>query len=302
MPIHLPPLTRRRFLKVSAAAGLGALLPRRLAGAEPALDPNRVAFLSDTHIWENREKPFGGVKPAETFRRAAEEVLALSPRPAHLVISGDLAHLTGQPGDYAVLRELLEPLRRGGVTVHLVLGNHDNRAAVAAAFPDGIPGPKGPVPGRWVAVVETPRADLVLLDSLKRTNMTPGEMGEAQRSWLDRLLAEGDRPALVVAHHNPDRRPQKRSGLLDTEPFFEVLAARRRAKAYLFGHTHAWSLKKEGDLHLINVPTTAHLFSKREPRGWVDARLEADGVRLTLHALAADHPDHGKVHRLAWRA
>ena len=301
MPIHLPPLTRRRFLKTTLAAGAAAMLPGRLAAAEPDVDPHRVALLADTHVWENREDPYSGVKPAETCRRALEQVLAVSPRPAHLFIVGDLAHLTGLPGDYAVLKELLAPVRGGGVTVHLVLGNHDHRANVCTAFPEARLKGDPPVPDKYVGVVETPRADFVLLDSLDVTNRTPGLLGEAQRAWLARRLEAAGKPALVLAHHNPDRRTEKISGLVDTAAFFETLASRRRAKAYVFGHTHAWSYRKQGDVHLVNVPATAHIFNKKQPRGWLDARLEEGGVRLALRTVDETDPRHGQTHRLAWR-
>ena len=302
MPIHLPPLTRRGFLKATLAAGAAAVLPGRAFGAEEAVDPNRVALLSDTHVWENTKEPYSGCMPNETCKAALDQLLALSPRPAHLVISGDLAHLAGLPGDYAVLKALLDPVRRGGVAVHLVLGNHDHRANVYAAFPDAKPAGKAPVADKHVGVVETPRAAFLLLDSLNVTNQTPGLLGEAQRAWLARTLDAPGKPALVVAHHNPDRR-EKVSGLTDTPALFEALAPRGRAKAYVFGHTHAWSYRKEGDVHLVNVPATAHIFGKKQqPRGWLDARLEEDGVRLALRTVDTSDSRDGKTQRLAWRA
>jgi len=301
MPIRLPPLSRRRFLKATLAAGAAALLPGRALAAEESLDPNRVALLADTHVWENTTKPYGGCMPAETCQAALGQVLALSPRPANLVISGDLAHLAGLPGDYAVLKKLLDPVRRAGVTVHLVLGNHDHRANVYAAFPDARPAGTPPVPDKRVAVLATPRADFLLLDSLNVTNQTPGVLGEAQRKWVARTLDAAGKPALLVAHHNPDTR-EKPSGLVDTPPLFETLAPRRRAKAYVFGHTHAWSYRKQKDVHLVNVPATAHIFGKKQPRGWLDARLEEGGVRIALRTVDTSDPRDGKTERLAWRA
>ena len=55
MPIILPPITRRQFVKSSLALGGTAMLPSHALAAvvdsEPiGLDPNRVALLADTHI------------------------------------------------------------------------------------------------------------------------------------------------------------------------------------------------------------------------------------------------------------
>jgi len=300
VPIHLPPLSRRTFLKSTLAAGALAAVPGR-ADAKPTVDPNRLALLADTHVWANTEDPCKGVKPAETCRAALDQVLACSPRPANLVIVGDLAHLHGRPGDYAVLKDLLDPVRRGGVAVHLVLGNHDHRANVYAAFPQAKPPGAPAVAGKHVAVVHTPLADLVLLDSLNETNATPGLLGDAQRAWLGRTLDAPGKPAFVMAHHNPDTR-EKPSGLVDTPALFKALALRTRAKVYAFGHTHRWSYRQHGDVHLVNVPATAHLFDKKQPRGWLDARIETGGARVTLNVLKTSDPRHGKTERLAWRA
>ena len=54
----------------------------------------------------------------------------LDPRPHAIVITGDLAE-HGHPGAYAHLRDLLEAVP---VPVHLVAGNHDDRAAMLDVF------------------------------------------------------------------------------------------------------------------------------------------------------------------------
>jgi len=300
MPIHLPPLTRRRFLKSTLAAGAAMLVPERLAAAEPAVDPNRVALLSDSHVWADRNKIFREIKPADNLEQACREVIALKPRPAHLIVSGDCALLEGLPGDYAVLREVLEPVRKAGIGVHLCLGNHDHRGNFYAAFPEVKPSGSPPVADKYVAILETPRANFVLLDSLNEVNKAPGLLGKAQLAWLGRVLdARKGKPALAVAHHDPNFGKRK-SGLTDTDALLALLKGRRHVAAYVYGHTHCWGHKKTDALHLVNVPTTAHLFNKKQPRGWVDARLTADGVTLTLKALDTKHAAHGKSVEVAW--
>ncbi len=56
MPIHTPPINRRRFLAGTLAAGSGLLLPRRLLAEETATDPNLWVLMADIHIPADREK------------------------------------------------------------------------------------------------------------------------------------------------------------------------------------------------------------------------------------------------------
>ena len=136
MPIYLPPISRRSFLAGSLAAGAGVLLGHDALAAEGKTDPNRWVLISDTHIGTHRDDSRRGIKPAETFVKTIGQVLDLDPRPAGIIITGDLAFLTGQPGNYKLIRELYRPIREAGIPLHLVLGNHDHRENFWAAFPE----------------------------------------------------------------------------------------------------------------------------------------------------------------------
>jgi 3',5'-cyclic-AMP phosphodiesterase len=302
MPIHLPPLNRRRFLAGALAAGAGLVLPRCHA-AQQSLDPDSFVLLADLHICEDRDKGKDGVKPATSFEQAGREILALATRPAGAIVAGDCAFNQGLPGDYTTLGELIEPLRKAGLPMHFALGNHDHRENFLTAFPESRSDSIGDsvLPGKLVSVLETPHANWFLLDSLTKTNVTPGALGEAQLAWLAKAIdARPDKPALVLAHHNPDQTA-KPSGLTGTEAFFELLAPRRQVKAYFFGHTHCWNLGRQQDLHLVNVPAAAWLFDKTQPRGFITARLRPDGATLVLHALDRQHAKHGETIDLKWR-
>jgi len=301
MPIHLPPVSRRKFLAGSLATGVGLLLPRSVWAAGASGDPNRWALLADTHVWQQRDRIYHGVKSVETAAQACRQIAALDPIPAGAIIAGDCAALKGEPGDYGVLAEELKTLGKAAVPVHFALGNHDHRGHFRTAFPRTLPQGKLPVPDKHVSILETPHANWFLLDSLQKTNFTPGRLGEVQLQWLAKALdARDDKPALLVAHHNPDKTA-KGSGLQDTEAFFKILAARKQVKAYVFGHTHRWALSVRDGIHLINVPTTAWLFSKAQPRGWVDAKLRPDGATLVLSSLDPKTPQHGRSAELQWR-
>src|SRR5689334_20537975 len=96
MPIHLPPISRRRFLQGSIAGVAGLASGRLLLGADAgatgrAANPNRLALLSDTHIHADAAKVARNINMADHFRQACGEVVKLDPAPAHLLINGDLA-------------------------------------------------------------------------------------------------------------------------------------------------------------------------------------------------------------------
>ena len=217
----------------------------------------------------------------------------MDPRPAGILHVGDAACDEGHAADYALLRELIAPICAAGIPMHIAMGNHDQRANFRAAFPEA----KSP-PGcdRQVAVVPTREANWFLLDSLDKTNSTPGRLGQPQLDWLAGAL---------------DAAPTSRPSSLDTTTWAlarvaghggtaDVAAGRRHVKAYFFGHTHAWGVGKLKDLDLVNVPTTAWTFDPFQPRGWVD--LPRDGCRAVLQSLDPKHPKHGQRVELKWRA
>lgn len=301
MPITLMPFDRRDFLRGSIAAGAALVAGHGLATEATGADPHRFALLSDTHVWAKRDDMVRGVNMAANLRKACEQFLAGESRPSGAFINGDCAYLTGEPGDYSVLMELLGPVRKAGVPVHMAMGNHDQRENFWKAFP-ATDGQKPLVEQRHVTVVESPRANWFVLDSLDVTNKTPGICGATQLKWLaDTLDARADHPALVMVHHHPDEREMS-TGLVDTRPLLELLVSRRHVKGLFFGHTHNWSVTQGEGFHLINLPPTAYVFAAGKPNGWVDVRLFDDGMQLELRCFDEKHAEHGRKVDLKWRA
>ena len=305
MPIHLPPLSRRRFLAGTIAAASAIALGDTLWSADdrtPAdRDPHRFALLSDVHIAADPAAVLRKVTMAEHLKKVAAEVAALSPLPAWSVINGDLAMGTGEAGDYATLLDLLKPLRAAGLPVHLALGNHDRRDRFRDAL-SATDRADTPLKDREAYVVESPRANWFVLDSLGETNKVPGTVGDEQRKWLaDGLDARKDKPAIVMVHHNPDREDPTRGGLTDTVALLELLASRKQAKALIFGHTHHWSFEEEAGMHMINLPPVAYIFQEGDPSGWVDVNVTTAGASFELRCVDRTQKQHGEKHELKWR-
>ena len=146
MPIILPPITRRQFVRQTfALGGTAVIAPSALASGDSEvvrLDQNRVALLSDTHISADFDHVYPGTKwpgspvkesehewvnMANCLTQAAKSIIALNPRPANLIVNGDCAHSNGKEAEYKEFIRLVEPLRAAGITIHVTIGNHDNR-------------------------------------------------------------------------------------------------------------------------------------------------------------------------------
>lgn len=300
MPIYLPPLSRRQFLRRSALAAASLALSPRLLAAEKQPNENFWALFSDPHIAADRTLVHNDVNMADHLDAVVREVAALPDRPAGIFVNGDCAFNSGEKADYGTFARALEPLRQS--PIHLTLGNHDNRERFWDALAMDKTA-KRPVADKQTLIVPGAKANWFVLDSLDKTLSTPGELGKAQLDWLGQSLdAHAGKPAIVMLHHNPgltDSVP----GLKDTAALLEVIRPRKHVKAYFFGHTHAWGVTQdEGGIHFINLPPTGYIFKEGKPSGWVCATVRAEGMKLELRCLDTKHPQHGEVKDLKWRA
>jgi len=165
-----------------------------------------------------------------------------------------------------LLKELVEPLEDAGIRWHAGLGNHDRREAFLSVFPERKE--TAPlVPDRLVAVVKTPHADFILLDSCLEGPVNGG-IDEAQRAWLRTTLSRCTKPVFVGAHH-----PIKETGVAS------LMASNALCAAYIYAHNHAWRQQREDGVETLCLPSTGHWGDI----GYVLVELGADGAVFTLH-------------------
>jgi Icc protein len=152
--------------------------------------PTLLVQLSDLHIGGNEN----GLDPIPRLEAVIEAVRALPNRPDATLISGDLTDDGAEDG-YRLAREMLARLE---VPLHVIPGNHDDRARLREAF--DLPG-AGDEPINYSVAVGDLR--LVAFDSIV-PGQDPGDFPTEQLHWLDgTLAAEPETPTLLALHHPP---------------------------------------------------------------------------------------------------
>lgn len=257
-------ISRRGFLVGASAAGCA------LSAAQdtPLFDKNFSVFLSDPHVpGDGTELDKNHVEPDPDYmykRLAAtvEEVLAMHPMPAHVVVFGDIAYLRGELADYEKSKPLFERLGAAGIDVVFAMGNHDHRAAFFETYPEWRN--RTCVPDEVVTKVSLGYADLLMLDTLTEDVSAPGvpnpcgaSLSERQVVWLVQEMANATRPFFVGAHHHVYEVGTKIEG----KDFWYFLVRNPFFRGYIHGHHHFWKTDRLLDWGRYTVRRVATLPS-----------------------------------------
>ena len=267
-------MDRKQFLATVMALGGSAFLPEvkasvvermgALLAEAPTkkIDSRKVVFLSDIHICGEFKDGKPKVYPYNptSLQLCINDILAMRPLPANVVVTGDVAWDYGLEEDYRYAAELLSPLEKAGITVTLGMGNHDRRKAFLKVFPRYAAQIK--VEGRIVTHIALPDVDVVMLDSLcelpdlqpRQATTVSGEINAAQIEWLKAFTAQSDRPIILCAHHPIGEMPNLDKFVSDTPS----------VAGFVYGHTHSWNkiariMRQRQPLRMVpmvNLPAT----------------------------------------------
>lgn len=202
--------------------------------------PFHFLHLSDLHVQPPGTLLRGGLDAAAPLAQAMEVIArrhgpgGSAPPVAFAALTGDLTR-DGEPEAYGHLRQALRALP---CPTHLMLGNHDDRAAFRAAFPEA------PVDGAGFVqqAVDTPAGLCLMLDTLEQ-GKPEGRLCAARLRWLaEALSGGGDGPVMLFLHHPPmpvGIASMDSIALLDADALWEVLAPHRARIRHMFhGHLH----------------------------------------------------------------
>lgn len=249
--------------------------------------------LTDLHILPQGEVNYG-LDPSACLRAAVASIAERhgpgSAAPAAFaVITGDLTH-HGQPAAYARLSEILAGLP---MPCHLMLGNHDERDAFRAAFPEAPVDAAGFVQQAF----DTAAGRFILLDT-KTPDTHAGRLCAARLAWLAAALEGSEGPVFLFQHHPPlavgiDR--MDRIPLENAEELAAVLAPHLPRIRHLFhGHLHrplagSWlgipfsSLRGTAHQVALDLAPRDSTPGSHEPPAYALVRVSRAGVVVHTH-------------------
>jgi 3',5'-cyclic AMP phosphodiesterase CpdA len=230
-----------------------------------------IAQITDLHAGDRTAGLDPPLDTLEGVRRAVRHLNALSPRPALVMITGDLV-AEERLECYEALAAVLQGLE---VPYHVIPGNHDDRTLIRRVF-----GPIGAVPadeGDFLHyALDCGELRLVALDT-----HDPGHEGgvlcAARLAWLEGCLAAAqDRSTIIFMHHPPFATGIEKFdaiGLANGPEFGAIVARNQQIRAVSCGHVHRDIATSWCGTLVVVTPSTGYQYA-------LDLRPGADLIRV----------------------
>ncbi|WP_460449019.1 2', 3'cyclic nucleotide phosphodiesterase SpdA [Alsobacter sp. SYSU BS001988] len=193
---------------------------------------SKLIVLTDLHMTPEGVSIIG-LDPLRRLEAAVAHINRRHPDAERVIVAGDLTH-RGDAASYARVRGALARL---AVPVSLMIGNHDDRAAFQAAFPEAARDADGFV--QEALTIGGYR--LLLLDTVMDRGPA-GALCARRMAWLGRELdAAGGAPAAIFMHHPPHATGfagMDAIALQNGDAFYAALAGRPNIRQIVAGHVH----------------------------------------------------------------
>jgi 3',5'-cyclic-AMP phosphodiesterase len=152
-----------------------------------------IAQITDSHVGAG---PAGDAS-ADALAAAVAAIGELEPAPVAVLFTGDIA-ANGLPEEYERVRELLAPL---SMPVHPLMGNHDDRDALRAAFADH---PGIAAAGEFLQYAADCGPVRLIAGDTHDPDWYGGRLGPDRLGWIEAELerAAGS-PTILALHHPP---------------------------------------------------------------------------------------------------
>jgi 3',5'-cyclic AMP phosphodiesterase CpdA len=216
-----------------------------------------LAQISDLHIKRPGALAYRRVDTGAYLARCVAALNALDPRPDAVIVTGDLVD-QGDLQQYEHLKTLLLPLE---IPYFLLVGNHDERNALRAAFPERAELRSG---GEFVQyALDVGPLRVIALDSMV-PGQSAGTLCDARLAWLaTQLDAAQGKPTVVALHHPPFACGIGHMDALRLDPraaykLAALIARHPNVERVICGHVHRPMFVRFGGTIASAVPAPAH--------------------------------------------
>ncbi|HWK47939.1 MAG TPA: phosphodiesterase [Stellaceae bacterium] len=212
-----------------------------------------IAQISDLHICDEGALYKGVVSTNDMARAAVAHLNALDPAPDLVLLTGDVVE-DGTASQYAAATAILAGVR---APLFVMPGNHDDRDALRAAFPEHryMP-PAGPIN----YAVDDLAVRIIALD-VTVPGAHHGEVAADTLAWLEGVLdAGGDKPTIVAMHQPPfvcGIPYLDRYRCMEPEGLGEILARYPTIERVICGHVHRSIQRRWSGTLVTTCPSTA---------------------------------------------
>lgn len=300
-------------------------------------DENLVIFASDMHLIKKAElrvaskgekgihqRYYSKLQPGEwlieydtkeNFRIFIRQILAMNPRPAAVVLLGDI----GSDYDQAIYQEyrsMLQPLSDAGIPYWNIIGNHDHFDNYYAVFPEEKE--KSIVSAeRWGSFrIELPEIDLVLMETFapKRGDregpfdrffsskenefyeknpshyIYEGWFTPDQRKWLKEQLTKDSKKPVFVCGHHP----------IQMDFVFPEHVQYSNFQGWICGHYHIFSQNvRSGSNRSLLLPGLGvpGIGWNLDPPGYVKMKIGPNTYQFQYCTLDPSQPQNGKTYK-----
>jgi len=237
--------------------------------------PTILAQITDPHIRLDDDGT------SASLSSAVEALAALDTPADAVIVTGDLVDEPGR-AEYALVQECLAPI---AVPTYVLMGNHDDRDALRAAFPlNGA----GPVPSYRYSV----RVGGLRLIGLDTTvpGRVGGALGDEEIAWLAaELAAEPDVPTMIAMHHPPFDTGNDAIDTIGLEPsgrerLASVLERHPQVRRVICGHVHATTFETLAGCPVMACAATRLQLPFQIPGG-EELELVSEPGAIALHVL-----------------
>jgi Icc protein len=247
-----------------------------------------VLQLSDLHLFAEPDAVLREVPTRESLVEVLEAVRKTGLEFARVVVTGDVTHDERRETYQAVHTLMSEWLDR----CHVLPGNHDCRALLREVFDDnagGVGEPSEPAdPDSEICFsVSVGGWRLIGLDT-QVPGKVPGRIAAGMLDWLAvELQQHADEPTILFQHHPPigvGSAWLDQVGLLDPEPYRELISRSPQVRAISCGHVHQESVGTLGRSVVLTVPSTGVQFKP------LSSTIRVDSIAPGFRIFSLDDP------------